>query len=89
MRLLPDKLLVFNEVVRQEAIKHADMPEDKIEIVGLPQYDQFVTDMPISREEFCRGAGLDPNRKIVLAAPKAAYRFQAMLYRLKANWQSA
>lgn len=69
IRLLPDRLIVFNNIVKQEAIVHADIPEEKIAVSGIPQYDQYVSDTPVSREEFCRANGLDPAKSIILFAP--------------------
>lgn len=69
LRLLPDHLIVFNDIVREEAVRYADMPADKITVSGIPQYDSYVSEKPVSREEFCRKTGLDPTRHIVLFAP--------------------
>lgn len=69
LRLLPDKLIVFNEMVREEAITHADMPRERITVCGIPQYDQYVTTAPVARETFCKKNGLDPKRAIILFAP--------------------
>ncbi len=69
VRLLPDRLVVYNDIVKQEAVEHADMPPEKIVVSGIPQYDQYFTPGPVSRQEFCAKAGLDPKRAIVLLAP--------------------
>lgn len=69
VRLLPDTLVVYNDIVKKEAMEHMDMPEERIIVCGIPQYDQYFTDNPVSREEFFRKTGLDPNRKVVLFAP--------------------
>ncbi len=69
IRVLPDKLLVFNNIVKDEAVKHADMPENKIEIVGIPQYDWHINYKPLSRSEFFRKKGFDPNKKLIVYAP--------------------
>lgn len=69
IRLLPDSLIVFNDIVKAEAVGHADMPADKISVCGIPQYDHYVTGAPSSRETFCREHHLDPGRPIVLFAP--------------------
>ena len=72
MRLLPNKLLVYNEVVKQEAID-ADMKECDVVIVGIPQYDQYVNSKPSSREEFYRRIGIDQYKRILLYAPTGRY----------------
>ena len=69
LRLLPDSLIVFNEIVKKEAIKYADMKEKNIIIAGIPNYDWHINYKPISKEEFCRRNNLDPNKKIIVYAP--------------------
>lgn len=70
LRLLPDTLIVFNEIVKQEVIAFADMPEKKIIISGIPQYDQFINDMPTPREAFFGKLGLDPDKHLILYSPR-------------------
>lgn len=69
LRLLPDSLIVFNEIVKQEAIRHADMNEKDIVVTGIPHYDWHINYKAISREEFCRKNELDPAKKIIVYAP--------------------
>lgn len=69
VRLLPDKLVVFNQIVKQEAMDFADMPEDRIMVAGVPQYDWHVNALLPSREGFFKKRGLDPNRALVIFAP--------------------
>jgi len=69
MRLLPDSLIVFNNIVKQEAIDHADMDEKDIFVSGIPQYDWHVNYKPISREKFCEKNKLDSAKKIIVYAP--------------------
>lgn len=42
MRLLPDQLVVFNNLVKKEAIDHADFPESKVVLSGVPHYDWHI-----------------------------------------------
>lgn len=69
LRLLPDTLLVFNDIVAEEAIRHADMSANRITAVGLPQYDCYVGHHPTERSEFLKKAGLLPEDRILLYAP--------------------
>ncbi len=43
MRLLPDKAIVFNELVKQELVTYNEMSAEDIFVSGLPQYDYFYT----------------------------------------------
>lgn len=72
LRLLPDKLIVYNEIVRDEAERFADMPRELISISGVPQYDIYAATQPTARESFMRLIGCDPEKRLVLFAPMGA-----------------
>lgn len=69
LRLLPDSLVVFNDIVKQEAMTYADMKEKDIFVSGVPQYDWHVNYKAVSRETFCEKNKLDPTKKIIVYAP--------------------
>lgn len=69
LRLLPDSLVVFNDIVKKEAMACADMKEKNIFVSGIPQYDWHINYKPLSRDEFCKRNGLDPAKKIIVYAP--------------------
>jgi hypothetical protein len=63
---MPDRVLVWNDVQRQEATKLHKCPTDRIVITGAPRFDEFFEMRPATtREEFCQLAGLDPARPII------------------------
>ncbi len=69
IRLLPDKLIVFNDLVREEAEEHADMKSEDIFIAGIPNYDWHINYKPLSRDDFFRRKRLDPSKKLIVYAP--------------------
>ncbi len=69
LRLLPDRLLVYNAIVQREAERYADMPRERIGVVGVPQYDIYAATTPMPREQFLRSIGCDPGKRLVLFAP--------------------
>ncbi len=71
LRLIPDKLVVFNETVKKELIEYDDVSAEKIFISGLPQYDIFFrTPIEVStREDFFKKIGFSPEKRVVLYAP--------------------
>lgn len=73
IRVLPDKLLVFNNLVKEEAVRYADMKEKNIEVVGIPQYDFYLNSEHKNRENFCFDFDLDPKKKIIIYAPNGKY----------------
>lgn len=77
VRLLPDWMIVFNALVRDEAILHADMPVERIAIVGIPQYDYYRTTQPGPRQDFCAAFGIPPAKRIIAFAPNGRYSARA------------
>lgn len=84
IRILPDKLVVSNPLIRQEAIYLHDVPAADIEIVGMPQYDLYfefltkfktlsVENIRQRRQSFFEKMGLDPNKRLILVAPAGSF----------------
>lgn len=65
---IPDYMVVNSECVKEEVVRYAGMPKDRIFVVGVPHYDRYVGSACISREDFMKERGLDPNKKMVLFA---------------------
>ena len=67
MHVIPDRVLVWNEIQRREAIELHDVPADRIEITGAPRFDPFVRMTPtVDRKAFCAANDLDPARPILV-----------------------
>ena len=67
IHLVPDRVLVWNEVQRREAIAMHALPPDRLVVTGAQCYDQWFDRQPsVDRETFCRALGLDPARPVVL-----------------------
>jgi hypothetical protein len=67
LHVVPDQVIVWNEVQKREAIELHGLPADRIAITGAQCYDQWFTRTPErSREEFCRSVGLRSDRPFVL-----------------------
>lgn len=69
MRLLPDRAIVFNDLVKEEMIKYNDMSSDHIFVSGLPQYDHYFTEKVSPRETFFKKIGVNPEKKLIVYAP--------------------
>lgn len=70
LRLLPDKLVVFNDIVKQEAILYDEIRSKDIFVSGIPQYDSyFSTSGILTREDFFRKIGIDPQKKLIVFIP--------------------
>lgn len=67
MRVHPDRVLVWNEVQRREAVDLHGCAPDTVAITGAARFDDFFARTPCSsRESFLAGFGLDPARPMVL-----------------------
>jgi len=67
VRIAPDRVMVWNEHQKREAVTYHDVPENSIVVTGAPRFDDlFAMHASSSREEFCARAGLDPNRPFLL-----------------------
>lgn len=67
LQVRPDKTIVQNEDMSEEALKYHDIKG--CVVVGVPQFEYYLRYTPISRKAFCEKMGLDPKKKIVLFSP--------------------
>lgn len=63
-----DRLLVWNEIMKSEAIDFHGYQPKEISITGTPQFDFYITfgDRFLSRDAFFKKMGLDPERKLIV-----------------------
>ena len=67
VRIAPDRVLVWNEHQKREAMTYHDVPPERIVVTGAPRFDDFFAMRPsTTRAEFCAQAGLDPSRMFLL-----------------------
>jgi len=71
IRVLPDKLIVYNDLVKKDAIDYTDLPNKDIFVGGVPHYDQHINQSKSSRESFLKRVGGDLNKKVIFYAPLA------------------
>ncbi len=69
IRVLPDKLVVHNEIIKKEALDYGDFPEKDIEISGVPHFDYYTKPPRVSRKELFKKMGFDFEKKVVLFSP--------------------
>jgi len=67
IRLLPDRVIVWNEIQLREAVELHGVPAPRVVVTGAQRFDDWFERGPSSgREAFARRAGLDPARPYVL-----------------------
>ena len=69
-KLLPvrrvDRLVVWNDLMKQQAVELHGYRPDEIRVAGAPQWDLYFRPGPaVPREAFFRRIGADPRRKLV------------------------
>jgi hypothetical protein len=63
----PDRVLVWNERQRIEAVEMHGMPQERVVVTGAPRFDEFFTIRPeLSRDAFCAAHRFDPAQPIVM-----------------------
>ncbi len=77
IRLLPDRVFVWNELQRREAATYHGLPAELVTVTGAQAYDWWFERRARPREEFCARIGLDPRQPIVLYACSAPWSGRA------------
>ncbi len=89
LRLLPDKLITYNEIVKKELIQHNEVLRTDIFVGGIAQYDSYFKEKRSSRDDFFKRIGLNPMKKLILygsmgkAYSASDWDMIDLLYRLK------
>ncbi len=67
MRILPDRVFVWNETQKAEAVELHGVPPERVSVCGGWRFDNFFDLRPrMRREEFCAAAGLRPDRPYIV-----------------------
>lgn len=83
-RAKADRILVFNEYNKEEAVEIGDYLPEQVKVIGFPQFDIYnKKEIFLPREEFFRKIGLDPRKKLILYASagdwKVPYDYEVLL----------
>jgi hypothetical protein len=66
VHVAPDRVFVWNDKQRIEAVKLHGVPRDNVVVTGAPRFDEFFLMTPSeSRQAFCSGFGLDAQQPVV------------------------
>jgi hypothetical protein len=97
IRVTPDRVVVWNDAQRVEAVTLQQVPEERVAVTGAPVFDRWFDARPSrTREQFCRMVGLDPGRPFVLyvgsstfIAPDEVPFVERLLWRLRTADEAA
>jgi hypothetical protein len=74
VRELPDRVFVWNDTQKLEAVRLHRVPPDRVIVTGAQCFDQWFDRQPaLNRDAFCRKVGLDPRRPFVLYVCSALF----------------
>ena len=67
INIFPDRVLVWNETQRDEAVRFHHVPQERIAVTGAQGFDDWFEMQPsMSRDAFCASLGFDPDCPILL-----------------------
>jgi len=67
IRVQPDRVIVWNDIQKREAIELHGVPPDRVVVTGAARFDDFYELKPsTTREAFCAAAGLEASRPFIL-----------------------
>jgi hypothetical protein len=74
LRTMPQRVLVWNDTQKEEAIRFHGVPPERIVVTGAQCYDRWFDRRPVrTRDEFCRQVGLPPDRAFILYVCSALF----------------
>lgn len=79
LRILPDKCVVFNDIVKRELMKHDEVAEADIFVSGIPHYDHYFNEERSSRSDFFRKIKISPQKKLIVYASAGRAQSEADL----------
>lgn len=77
MAVRPDRLVVWNERMRQEAVDLHDYRLEEVDVAGVAHFDVYARpEQQLSGAAVCRRLGLDPARKILVFGTVSPFLFR-------------
>ena len=74
IRIAPDRVLVWNERQKEEAVRYHDVSPESVIVTGAARFDDFFAMRPSdARDVFCARAGVDPSRPFLLYLCSSAF----------------
>lgn len=63
---VPDKIIVWNEILKEEVLKFHHFPPENIHISGVPQFDLYLDKSNFrSKQNFFKKWNLDPEKRLI------------------------
>ncbi len=69
LRVVPDEILVNNNIMKEELIRLHSVPPENIHAMGFPQFDEYFRLAPTPRNAFFHSLGIDISKRLIVLAP--------------------
>ncbi|TSC89693.1 MAG: hypothetical protein G01um10143_183 [Parcubacteria group bacterium Gr01-1014_3] len=69
LRTLPNIVVVQNTNIESWVINYHGVPKNRLRVVGIPHYDDYLVGQRSDRKEFMTRLGLDPARRYIFVTP--------------------
>jgi hypothetical protein len=90
IRVVPDRVFVWNETQRAEARRFHGIPPERVVVTGAQCFDQWFDREPSrDREAFCRRVGLSVDRPFLLYVCSALFKGSPSEARFVLDWVAA
>jgi hypothetical protein len=90
MRIVPDRVVVWNHDQVREAVELHGVPEDRVQVTGAQPYDRWFGREPsTTREAFCAKVGLPADRPFVLFCASLSNIGEGVEQAFVARWREA
>jgi hypothetical protein len=90
LRTVPDRVFVWNDTQREEAVALHGVPPGRVVVTGAQCFDQWFDRRPsMDREAFCRKVGLPPDRPFLLYVCSALFQGSASEASFVQRWVRA
>jgi hypothetical protein len=72
----PDVLVTWSPHMKEEAMRLHSVPEERIAVVGTPQFDTHFNYVPTTtREQFMESIGAQPDKRLLVYCPEPKWTF--------------
>jgi hypothetical protein len=90
IRVVPDRVVVWNETQRDEALRFHGIPPEQVVVTGAQCFDQWFDRQPSrDREAFVRRVGLESGRPFLLYVCSALFKGSPSEARFVLEWMAA
>lgn len=74
IRIIPGRMIVHNEIIKEEAKCFHGINSDRVYPVGIPHYDKYLRGPVKTKEEFFISIGAPLNKKLIVYIPICDFR---------------